>query len=194
MDSQRRIWLVATGTAGCVAGCGAAAPFVGSLAPSAKERAEGGPMEVDISDVAPGEKKTVLWRGQPIWFLHRTPEMLATLKHTDSLVADPMSRGTDYPTPPWAQNRWRSIRPEMLVVVGICTHLGCSPVNRFRPGPQPSLPADWQGGFLCPCHGSEFDLAARVFKNMPAPANLPVPPYRFVGKHKIVLGEAPTST
>ncbi|MBU6439281.1 MAG: ubiquinol-cytochrome c reductase iron-sulfur subunit [Betaproteobacteria bacterium] len=190
MDSQRRIWLIAAGAAGCVGGAGAALPFAESLGPSAKARAEGGPIEVDISALRPAEKMTVLWRGQPIWFLRRTPQMLASLEHTDALVADPLSKNQDVPTPVWAQNRWRSIRPEYLVVVGICTHLGCSPVDRFRPGPQPSLPADWDGGFLCPCHGSEFDLAARVFKNMPAPANLPVPPYRFIGEHKILLGEA----
>lgn len=190
MEPRRRIWLVAAGTAGCMAGAGAAVPFVGSLAPSAKARAEGGPMEVDISDLGPAQKKTVLWRGQPIWFLRRTPQMLESLKLTESLVADPMSLNQDFPTPVWARNRWRSIRPEYLVVVGICTHLGCSPVDRFRPGPQPSLPSDWEGGFLCPCHGSTYDLAGRVFKNMPAPANLPVPPYRYIDDHKIELGEA----
>ena len=191
MEPRRRIWLVAAGTAGCMAGAGAAVPFVGSLAPSAKARAEGGPLEVDISDLAPGQKKTVLWRGQPIWFLRRTPQMLDSLKLTDSLVADPMSKKQDFPTPQWARNRWRSIRPEYLVVVGICTHLGCSPVDRFTPGAQPSLPSDWEGGFLCPCHGSLYDLAGRVFKNMPAPANLPVPEYRYINDHKIELGVAP---
>ena len=147
-------------------------------------------MDVDISDLLPGQKKTLLWRGQPIWFLRRTPQMLDSLKLTESLVADPMSKNEAFPTPKWARNRWRSIRPEYLVVVGICTHLGCSPVDRFTPGAQPSLPSDWDGGFLCPCHGSLYDLAGRVFKTMPAPANLPVPPYRYLDDHKILLGEA----
>ena len=189
MDSKRRNWLIATGAACGVAGAGVAVPFVESMEPSAKARAEGGPIEVDISQLRPGEKLTVLWRGQPVWFLRRTPQMLASLKVTDSLVADPLSKRKAYPTPVWAQNQWRSIRPEFLVVIGICTHLGCSPVDRFTQGAQPSLPSDWKGGFLCPCHGSEFDLAARVFKNMPAPDNLPVPLYHFIGDRKILLGE-----
>lgn len=189
MDPKRRNWLIATGAACGVAGAGVAVPFVESMEPSAKARAEGGPIEVDISQLRPGEKLTVLWRGQPVWFLRRTPQMLASLKITESLVADPLSKRKTFPTPPWAQNPWRSIRPEYLVAIGICTHLGCSPVDRFTPGAQPSLPSDWKGGFLCPCHGSEFDLAARVFKNMPAPDNLPVPLYHFLSDRKILLGE-----
>ena len=189
MDSQRRIWLIATGAATCVAGAATAVPFIESMEPSAKARAEGGPIEVDIGHLRPAEKMTVLWRGQPVWFLRRTPQMLSSLNVTQSLVADPLSQRTAFPTPAWAQNQWRSIKPEYLVVVGICTHLGCSPVDRFTPGPQPSLPSDWQGGFLCPCHGSEFDLAARVFKNMPAPDNLVVPPYHYINDRKILLGE-----
>ncbi len=189
MDSQRRIWLIATGAATCVAGAATAVPFLESMEPSAKARAEGGPIEVEIGQLRPGEKLTVLWRGQPVWFLRRTPQMLASLNVTQSLVADPFSKRMAFPTPAWAQNTWRSIKPEYLVVVGICTHLGCSPVDRFTPGPQPSLPSDWQGGFLCPCHGSEFDLAARVFKNMPAPDNLVVPPYHYINDRRILLGE-----
>ncbi|CUA94956.1 ubiquinol-cytochrome c reductase iron-sulfur subunit [Thiomonas bhubaneswarensis] len=189
MDSKRRTWLIATGCAGCVAAGGAAVPFVDSLAPSAKARAEGGPVDVDISSLRPTEKITVLWRGQPVWILHRTPAMLESLNETQSLVADPDSKRTAFPTPVWAQTQWRSIKKEYLVVVGICTHLGCSPVDRFTPGPQPSLPSDWDGGFLCPCHGSMFDLAGRVFKNMPAPDNLVVPPYMYVTDTKLRIGE-----
>lgn len=189
MDSKRRTWLIATGCAGCVAAGGAAVPFVESLAPSAKARAEGGPVDVDISTLRPTEKITVLWRGQPVWILHRTPAMLESLNVTQSLVADPDSKRTEFPTPKWAQNQWRSIKKEYLVVVGICTHLGCSPVDRFTPGPQPSLPANWDGGFLCPCHGSMFDLAGRVFKNMPAPDNLVVPPYMYLTDTKLRIGE-----
>lgn len=189
MDSKRRTWLIATGCAGCVAAGGAAVPFVDSLAPSAKARAEGGPVDVDISSLRPSEKMTVLWRGQPVWILHRTPAMLESLNETQPLVADPDSQRTAFPTPVWAQTQWRSIKKEYLVVVGICTHLGCSPVDRFTPGPQPSLPSDWDGGFLCPCHGSMFDLAGRVFKNMPAPDNLVVPPYMYVTDAKVRIGE-----
>ncbi|MGC8507716.1 MAG: ubiquinol-cytochrome c reductase iron-sulfur subunit [Thiomonas sp.] len=189
MDSKRRTWLIATGCAGCVAAGGAAVPFVDSMAPSAKARAEGGPVDVDISTLRPSEKMTVLWRGQPVWILHRTPAMLKSLDETQPLVADPDSKRTAFPTPVWAQTQWRSIKKEYLVVVGICTHLGCSPVDRFTPGPQPSLPSDWDGGFLCPCHGSLYDLAGRVFKNMPAPDNLVVPPYMFVTNAKLRIGE-----
>ncbi|MBN2692242.1 MAG: ubiquinol-cytochrome c reductase iron-sulfur subunit [Burkholderiaceae bacterium] len=189
MDSKRRTWLIATGCAGCVAAGGAAVPFVDSLAPSAKARAEGGPVEVDISTLRPSEKMTILWRGQPVWILHRTPAMLESLNETQPLVADPDSQRTAFPTPVWAQTQWRSIKKDYLVVVGICTHLGCSPVDRFTPGPQPSLPSDWDGGFLCPCHGSMFDLAGRVFKNMPAPDNLVVPPYMYVTDAKLRIGE-----
>ncbi len=189
MDSKRRTWLIATGCAGCMAGAGTAVPFVSSLDPSAKARAEGGPVDADLATLRPGEKMTVLWRGKPVWILRRTPAMLKSLDVTNALVADPDSRRTGFPTPPWAQNQWRSIKPEYLVVVGICTHLGCSPLDRFTPGPQPSLPSDWDGGFLCPCHGSMFDLAGRVFKNMPAPDNLVVPLYTYLSPTRIRIGE-----
>ena len=191
MDSKRRTWLIATGCAGCVAAGGAAVPFVDSLAPSAKARAEGGPVDVDISSLRPSEKMTVLWRGQPVWVFKRTPEMLATLKTTESEVADPMSKRTDFPTPVWAQNidRAQEAHKDILVVVGICTHLGCSPVEKFKAGPQPSLPDNWVGGFFCPCHGSTFDFSARVFKDKPAPANLVVPPYTYLSDTRLLIGE-----
>jgi ubiquinol-cytochrome c reductase iron-sulfur subunit len=192
VDQGRRTWVAIACGAGAVGGVAAAVPFVSSFQPSERARAAGAPVEVDISDLKPGEKKTVEWRGKPVWIVHRTPEMLASLKQTDPLVADPNSlRKQDEITPmPDTRNEWRSIRPEILVVVGICTHLGCSPTERFTPGPQASLPDDWQGGFLCPCHGSTFDLAGRVFKNKPAPDNLEVPPYTFLSDNKLLIGEA----
>jgi ubiquinol-cytochrome c reductase iron-sulfur subunit len=147
---------------------------------------------VDISDVKPGELKVVEWRGKPVWILRRTPEMLASLKQNDALVADPDSdKPFQMPVPTYAKNETRSRKEhkEVLVVVGICSHLGCSPSPRFDPGAQPNLPDDWHGGFLCPCHGSTFDLSARVFKNKPAPTNLDVPPYMYLSDHRIVIGK-----
>ena len=192
VDQGRRTWVAIACGAGAVGGVATAVPFVSSFQPSERARAAGAPVEVDISDLKPGEKRTVEWRGKPVWIVHRTPEMLASLKKTDPLVADPGSkRKPDELTPMAdARNEWRSIRPEILVVVGICTHLGCSPSDRFAAGAQPSLPDDWQGGFLCPCHGSTFDMAGRVFKNKPAPDNLEVPPYTFLSEGKLLIGEA----
>ena len=168
-----------------------AVPFVSSFAPSERAKAAGAPVEVDISALKPGEKMMVEWRGKPVWIVRRTPEQLATLPKNDGKVADPKSkRKTDELTPPYARrtNAARS-SPRMLVVVGICSHLGCSPIDKFVPGPQPSLPDDWNGGFLCPCHGSTFDLAGRVFKNKPAPDNLEVPPYMYLSDSRILIGE-----
>jgi ubiquinol-cytochrome c reductase iron-sulfur subunit len=192
VDQGRRTWVAIACGAGAVGGVATAVPFVASFQPSERARAAGAPVEVDISDLKPGEKKTVEWRGKPVWIVRRTPEMLASLKKTDDLVADPQSkRKPDEVTPmEETRNEWRSIKPEILVVVGICSHLGCSPTDKFSPGPQPSLPDDWQGGFLCPCHGSTFDLAGRVFKNKPAPDNLEVPPYTFLSENKLLIGEA----
>ncbi|SFV10344.1 ubiquinol-cytochrome c reductase iron-sulfur subunit [Pseudoduganella namucuonensis] len=134
--------------------------------------------------------KTVEWRGKPVWILRRTPDMLASLKKTDAQVADAKSeRNPAEFTPEYCMNEYRSIKPEYLVAIGICTHLGCSPSTKFAPGPQSSLPDDWQGGFLCPCHGSTFDLAGRVFKNKPAPDNLPVPRHMYMGEGKLVIGK-----
>jgi ubiquinol-cytochrome c reductase iron-sulfur subunit len=164
-------------------------PFVSTFAPSEKAKAAGAPVEVDVSAMAPGELKRVEWRGKPVWVLRRTPDMLATLKATEEKVADPASIRTAYPTPDYAKNPHRSIKPEYLVVVGICSHLGCSPSDKFQPGAQPSLPDDWAGGFLCPCHGSTFDLAGRVYKNKPAPDNLEVPPHKYVSDARILIGD-----
>ena len=124
-----------------------------------------------------------------MWILRRTPEMLASLKKDEAQLVDPQSDRTNIPTPEYAKNQWRSRNPEFMVMIGICTHLGCSPNSKFAPGAQPSLPTDWPGGFLCPCHGSTFDLAGRVFKNKPAPDNLEVPPYMFLSETKLLIGE-----
>jgi ubiquinol-cytochrome c reductase iron-sulfur subunit len=146
-------------------------------------------VEVDISDIKPGEKKTVEWRGKPVWIIRRTTEQVEALKKSEAQLADPQSARSAYPTPEYAKNEHRSIKPEFMVAVGICTHLGCSPGDRLSAGPQPSLPDDWQGGFLCACHGSTFDLAGRVFKNKPAPDNLEVPPHMYLSETKLLVGE-----
>ena len=187
MDSSRRTLLLATSAAGGVAAVATAVPFVASLTPSERAKAAGAPVEADVSKLKPGEMMTVEWRGKPVWILRRTPEMLASLDKTDEKVSDPNS---DKPQQPeYAKNKHRSIKPEYLVTVGICTHLGCSPSDKFAPGPQPSLPDDWPGGFLCACHGSTFDLAGRVFKNKPAPDNLEVPPHMYLADTKLLVGE-----
>lgn len=190
LDSGRRGLLVATCAVGGVAGLATAGAFVSTFQPSERAKAAGAPVNVDISDLAVGDMKIVAWRGKPVWVLRRTPEMIASLKKVDGEVADPDSERTQFATiPKYAHNEYRSIKPEILVVIGICSHLGCSPVSKFNPGPQASLPDDWQGGFLCPCHGSTFDLAGRVFKNKPAPDNLEVPRYMFLSDTKLVIGK-----
>jgi ubiquinol-cytochrome c reductase iron-sulfur subunit len=190
MDPSKRTWLIATGCAGTVGGVAAAIPFISTFQPSERAKAAGAPVEVDISDLKPGEMKRVEWRGKPVWIVKRTPEMLASLKQNDSELADPMSeRKPSELTPEYARNEYRSIKPEILVAVGICTHLGCSPTDKFQPGPQPSLPDDWRGGFLCPCHGSTFDMAGRVFKNKPAPDNLEVPPHMYLSDSRLLIGD-----
>ena len=190
IDSGKRTWLIASSCAGVVGGVAVAVPFVSSLSPSERAKAAGAAVEADISSLKPGEKMTVEWRGKPVWILRRTPEMIAELPKLDPLLADPKSeRHPDEFTPVYARNETRSIKPEVLVVVGICTHLGCSPSDRFTPGPQPSLPDNWEGGFLCPCHGSTFDLAGRVFKNKPAPDNLPVPPHMYLSDTRLLIGD-----
>jgi ubiquinol-cytochrome c reductase iron-sulfur subunit len=189
-DPSRRTWVGIACGAGAVGGLAAAVPFVASFAPSERAKAAGAPVEVDISSLKAGEMATVEWRGKPVWIVKRTPEQLASLKQTDALVADPESkRKPDELTPEYARNEYRSRKPEVFVAVGICSHLGCSPTAKFTPGPQPSLPDDWQGGFFCPCHGSIFDLAGRVYKNKPAPDNLEIPPYVFLTDSKLLIGE-----
>jgi ubiquinol-cytochrome c reductase iron-sulfur subunit len=190
IDSGKRTWLIASSCAGAVGAVGAAVPFVASFTPSERARAAGAAVEADISGLKPGEKMTVEWRGKPVWIVRRTPEQVAELTKNDALLADPKSlRKPDELTPPYARNEARSIKPEILVVVGICTHLGCSPVDKFVGGPQASLPDNWPGGFLCPCHGSTFDMAARVYKDKPAPDNLEVPPHMYLSDSRILIGE-----
>lgn len=190
VDSGRRGLLVATCAAGGVAGLATAGAFVSTFQPSERAKAAGAPVEVDISGLQPGQKMTVEWRGNPIWILKRTPEMLAALPKLDEKLADPKSdRTPDELTPEYARNTHRSIKPEILVAVGICSHLGCSPTDKLQAGPQPSLPDDWMGGFLCPCHGSIFDAAGRVYKNVPAPDNLKVPRHMYLSDSKIVIGK-----
>ncbi|WP_343642217.1 ubiquinol-cytochrome c reductase iron-sulfur subunit [Roseateles sp.] len=189
VDQGKRTWLIATGCAGAVGGVATAVPFVSTFAPSERAKAAGAAVEVDIGGLAPGQKLTVEWRGKPVWIVHRTKEQLDALKSNDPELADPQSDRKAYPIPEYAKNEWRSLKPEYLVVVGICSHLGCSPSDKFQAGPQPSLPDNWHGGFLCPCHGSTFDMAGRVFKNKPAPDNLEVPPYTFLSDTKLLIGE-----
>jgi ubiquinol-cytochrome c reductase iron-sulfur subunit len=192
VDSSRRGLLVATCAAGGVVGVSTAGALVSTFQPSERAKAAGAPVEVDISDIKPGEKKVVEWRGKPVWILRRTPEMMASVQKNDDKVADPASdKIYQLPMPEYCKNdtRSRSEHKEVLVVVGICSHLGCSPSSRFAEGAQPNLPDDWHGGFLCPCHGSTFDLAARVFKNKPAPTNLDVPPYMYLSDNRILIGK-----
>ena len=189
VDPARRTWLTITCGAGAVGGVAAAVPFVASFTPSERAKAAGAPVEFDVAALTPGEKAVVEWRGKPVWIMRRTSEQLESLKKSEPLVADPKSDRTQYPTPDYAKNQWRSIKPELFVAVGICSHLGCSPSDKFQTGAQPSLPDDWVGGFLCPCHGSTFDLAGRVFKNKPAPDNLEVPPHMYVSDSKLLIGE-----
>lgn len=190
VDGAKRTWLIASSCMGAAGGVAVAVPFVSTFQPSERARAAGAPVEVDISALKPGEKMTVEWRGKPVWIIKRTPEQIASLPKVDALLADPKSlRKPDEFTPEYARNEYRSIKPEIMVAVGICTHLGCSPSDKFTPGAQPSLPDDWAGGFLCPCHGSTFDMAGRVYKNKPAPDNLPVPPYMFLSDTRLLIGE-----
>ena len=190
VDQGRRTWVAITCGAGAVGGLAAAVPFVASFTPSERAKAAGAPVEVDISALKPGEKQVVEWRGKPVWIVKRTPAQLEALKKTDALVADPKSlRNPGELTPEYARNEYRSRKPEVFIAVGICSHLGCSPIDKFQPGAQPSLPDDWNGGFLCPCHGSTFDLAGRVFKNKPAPDNLEVPPHVYLSDSRLLIGE-----
>jgi ubiquinol-cytochrome c reductase iron-sulfur subunit len=184
--SKRRFLLTATTVATGAAAGAAAVPFVASILPSERAKAAGAPVEVNIGKLEAGDKMIVEWRGKPVWIVHRTKAMLAAVRADDERVADPDSSRSEQPV--YAANDYRSLKPEYLVLVGICTHLGCSPVDRFEPKPQ-AFEADWNGGFYCPCHGSLFDLAGRVYKNKPAPTNLAVPPYRFLTEATLVIGE-----
>jgi len=190
VDKDKRNWIVATAVVGGAGVAAVAVPFISTFSPSERAKAAGAAVEVDISAIKPGEKITVEWRGKPVWIVKRTPEQLASLPKVDALLADPKSqRKQDELTPAYARNENRSIKPEMLVVVGIYSHLGCSPSDKFQTGAQSSLPDDWAGGFLCPCHGSTFDLAGRVYKNKPAPDNLEVPPHMYLSDTRLLIGE-----
>jgi len=184
---RRRFLTLATTAVGAVGTVYAITPFVKSMLPSARAKAAGAPVEVDISQLESGQLLTVEWRGKPVWILKRTKEMLDTLGKHDDLLADPASKVAEQ-QPAYAQNATRSIKPAILVLVGICTHLGCSPDKRLEAGAASGLGDSWPGGVFCPCHGSKFDLAGRVFKNVPAPTNLPVPPYMFLTDTRIEIG------
>jgi len=187
VDKNRRRFLInVTSGVGVVGAAFAAVPFVASMTPSARARAAGAPVEVDISQLEPGQLLTVEWRGKPVWILRRTDAMLKELDQIGDRLADPASENADQPA--YVTGVARAIKPELLVVVGICTHLGCSPEKKLEAGASSGLGADWPGGFFCPCHGSKFDLAGRVYKNVPAPTNLPIPPYSYKGDNEIVIG------
>jgi ubiquinol-cytochrome c reductase iron-sulfur subunit len=191
IDNSKRTWIIASSCVGVVGAGFTAVPFVSSFEPSERARAAGAAVEADISGLKPGEKMTVEWRGKPVWILRRTAEQLAELPKVDPKLADPESKRTNFSTTPeYARNDFRAIKKEYLVVVGICSHLGCSPTDKFVPGAQPSLPDDWAGGFLCPCHGSTFDMSGRVFKDKPAPDNLEVPPYAYMSDTRLIIGES----
>ncbi|MBC7415839.1 MAG: ubiquinol-cytochrome c reductase iron-sulfur subunit [Herminiimonas sp.] len=192
VDSGRRGLLVATAAAGGVAGLATAGALVSTFQPSERAKAAGAPVETDISDLKPGEMKVVEWRGKPVWIMKRTKEQVAALKGLDGKLADPLSKKPytmDMPEYCNPETRSHKGHDDTLVVVGICPHLGCSPSSKFTPGAQTSLPDDWTGGFLCPCHGSTFDLAGRVFKNKPAPNNLDVPRHMYLSDTKILIGK-----
>lgn len=186
--NRRRLLTAAAGVMGGAGAAAAAAPFVLSLQPSAKAQAAGAPVEVDISMLEPGQRLTVEWRGKPIWIVRRTKEMLQTLPVLNSVLSDPNSENSLQPK--YAKNISRSIKPEILVLTGICTHLGCSP--NFRPDMAPAdLGADWKGGFFCPCHGSRYDISGRVYSGVPAPTNMDVPPHRYKTESLIQIGIDP---
>jgi len=192
VDGSRRTWLIATSVAGGIGGVAAVVPFAASFEPSEKARAAGAPVEVDIGQLEPGSMMTVAWRGKPVWVLNRTDRMLADVKKAVPQLADPNTEHPfSMPLPDYCKNDYRSRadHKNVLVAVAVCTHLGCTPIARFQEGPQPNLPDDWPGGFLCPCHGSTYDLAGRVFKNKPAPQNLDIPPFMFTSATQLVIGK-----
>ena len=183
---RRRFLTTATGVVGGAGAAMAAWPFLASMRPSERAKAAGAPVVAEIGNLQPGQMATFNWRGRPVWVVKRTEGMLATLPVLEPKLADPESAEPQQPD--YAQNEFRSIKPDVLVMVGSCTHLGCSP--SFRPeAPAPDIDSDWKGGFFCPCHGSKFDLAGRVYKGMPAPLNMVIPPYRYETDSRIVIGE-----
>jgi ubiquinol-cytochrome c reductase iron-sulfur subunit len=185
-SGRRRFLTAATSVVGAVGVGFVMVPFISSMQPSAKARAAGAPVRADISKLEPGQMIRVKWRGKPVWLVRRTEKMLEVLPTLDPSLSDPES--LESIQPPYAQNEFRSIKPELLVTVGICTHLGCSPTYRPDVGAA-DLGADWEGGFFCPCHGSKFDLAGRVYKGVPAPTNLVIPPHSFLSETELLIGE-----
>ena len=186
-QSRRKFLLTATSVTGAVGLSALGIPFVSSMTPSEKAKAAGAAVEFDVTKVKKGELKTTEWRGQPVWILNRSDEMLSTLKQ-ETQLADPKLKVTSQ-QPKYCQNATRSLKSNILVVVGICTHLGCSPSPKLNP--KGDMGSDWQGGFFCPCHGSKFDLAGRVYKGSPAPTNLVVPPHRYLNDQTLLIGEDP---
>ncbi|MGJ0485591.1 MAG: ubiquinol-cytochrome c reductase iron-sulfur subunit [Methylomicrobium sp.] len=188
VDKSKRQFLTSALTVVGAVGTGyLAVPFLAQMQPSVKAMAAGAPVEVDISKMEPGQLLRVAWRGKPVWILKRTPEVLATLKTLDDELRDPLSQESIQPE--YSKNLYRSVKPEIFVAIGICTHLGCSPT--FRPELAPADLGDkWKGGFFCPCHGSWFDLAGRVYRGVPAPTNLEIPPYRYVTENQLIIGES----
>jgi len=186
VNKTRRNLVIATCATGGAAGVAAAVPFAASWLPSERAKAGGAPIVADISALEPGQSMTVEWRSKPVWIIRRTKEMLDSLPSVDAKLSDPAS---DVPMQPeYAKNEFRSIKPEVLVLVGICTHLGCSPQSKPAED-KTEMGADWTGGFLCPCHGSKFDLAGRVYKGAPAPVNLEVPKYTYLSETRILIGD-----
>lgn len=182
---RRRFLVAATSVVGAAGAVGAAVPFVGSWFPSAKAKAAGAPVQVNVGKIDPGQQIIAEWRGKPVFIVHRTKEMLDALPSLEGQLADPDSKASEQPE--YVDPKLRSIKPELAVIVGICTHLGCSPT--FRPRSRPAdLGPDWKGGYFCPCHGSHYDLAGRVYKGQPAPLNLPIPPYTFDADDVITIG------
>ncbi len=184
--SRRRLLIAGTSVVGGVATVAFAVPLISSMSPSARAKAAGAPVEVDISKLAPGQKVTVEWRGKPVWIVSRTEETLKALNVGGDHLSDP---GSDVEQQPgYAKNTARSIKPKYLVMIGICTHLGCSPTYRPEHAPD-DLGSDWNGGFFCPCHGSKFDMSGRVFSGFPAPTNLEIPPHAYLSDTRILIGE-----
>jgi ubiquinol-cytochrome c reductase iron-sulfur subunit len=186
--ADRRAAIAATGAAAAAMGLATAVPFVAGLGPSERTKAMGAPAEVDLSGIPPGGLRTVEWRGKPVWVQRRTPEMIAALDGQDAQLADPASARDALPNA--LRNPGRSARPDVFVAIGVCTHLGCSPTAVDAGSGNPSIGDAWQGGFFCPCHGSTFDLAGRVFRNKRAPTNLEIPPHRFLSDTRLLIGES----
>ena len=187
LDPSRRALLAATAGVGAVVGASVAVPFVTSFLPTERAKAAGAPVEVDLSKLKSGEMLTVEWQGKPVWIVHRTPEMVEALKKNDASLADPSSERAEQPA--YIKGGSRAIKDEYFVCLGVCTHLGCSPNPKFLFGSESGMGEAWNGGFLCPCHGSQFDLAGRVFKSMPAPANLVIPPHTYLSDTRLLIGE-----